>query len=116
MLISSCAFGVEMEVPCPLPAPENVILYGCTVATYCHFHYGADTCLAPAIVDSARRSLSIVSLLSCALEESQASPVTMICRFESDGEPFQYLPSPLMPPICCASTTVSADGESVFLL
>lgn len=62
------AFDVEMQVPGSSSAPEGAHLHGGTVATYCHFHFGADTRLATAIVGAARRTQLIVSLLPSGTE------------------------------------------------
>lgn len=65
---SDHAFDVEMQVPGALSAPEGALLHGGTVATYCHFHFGADTRLAPAFVGAARRGQRVVSLVPSGTE------------------------------------------------
>lgn len=62
------AFDVCMEAPGALEAPEGAVLFGRTVATYCHVHLGCDSRLASAFVRAARRSQRVVSLVPSATE------------------------------------------------
>lgn len=66
--VEVAAFDVLMQSPGARSAPEGAIIHGRTVATYCHWHFGSDKRLAPALVGAARRGQRVVSLLPSATE------------------------------------------------
>ena len=66
--VDVAALDVVMESPGARSAPEGAVVHGRTVATYCHFHFGSDERLAPALVGAARRRQRVVSLLPSGTE------------------------------------------------